>query len=81
MTIDSLLQCIGSTEESSFGEVCQALGDDKPADRSEWGAFFRSVEDLERQGLIEVSRVNGKIDSMILTEAGAARVRTNNKGV
>jgi len=72
MELDVLLLCIGSTEPSSFNEILQALGDDKP----EWRDLFRALDEAERKDLIEIDRVNGKIDSVILTEAGAAHVRS-----
>ena len=37
--------------------------------------MFLLLDDLEEQGLVEISRAGGRIDSMILTEAGAAQVR------
>lgn len=75
-----LLKAIPSTEEASFRDLCNALGDDKPekGDRAEWGLFFDTLRKLERQGEVEVSwSPDGRsVDSVILTEAGAARVRS-----
>lgn len=75
MKIGTLLSSIGSTEPSTFGEVCQALGDDKPSDRDEWREFFGLANAAEKEGLIEVEKLDGKIESMILTEAGVAKLK------
>lgn len=77
MTQETILAAIGSTEETSFNEFCRALGGDCPesGDKDGWREVFDHLRVLERHGFIEVSRVEGKIDSMILTEAGANRVR------
>lgn len=77
MELEKLLKSIGSTEESSFSEICQGLGDDCPAwgDREAWGELFGLLSRAERQGLIEVTRINGKIDGAILTEEGVARLK------
>lgn len=74
-----VLKCIGSTESSSFNEICQGLGDDCPEHRSEWGQLFRLLETAEKDGLIEIDRAsNGRIDSAILTEAGLIRAAGKN---
>ncbi len=72
-----ILSAIGSTEETSFGEFCSALAGDCPesGDREGWREVFNSLGSLEQQGFIEVARTDRKIDSVILTEAGADRVR------
>jgi len=77
MDIDTLLSAIGSTEETTFNELCQALGDDCPerGNTPEWRDLFRTVSCAEKEGLVRVDRVGGKIGTLILTEAGAARVR------
>ena len=49
-----LLECVGSTEETTFGELCKALGDDCPSERGEWASLFRLIHDAEREQLIEV---------------------------
>ena len=71
----NFLSLIGSTESTSFGELCSAMGDDCPSEKSEWRALFQRIRDLERESYIEVSRTAGKIDSLLLTEAGANLVR------
>lgn len=73
-----LLGHIGSTEETTFNELCRALGDDCPREKSEWRELFNRINDLERQCYIEVSRLGGKIDGIILTEAGANLIRDRN---
>lgn len=77
MDLDKILSCIGSTEPSTFSELCQALGDDLPerGDKAGWRQVFTLVESGERMGFIEVDRVAGKIDSLMLTRQGADRVR------
>lgn len=75
MKVGTLLSSIGSTEPSTFGEICQALGDDKPSDKGEWRDFFGLVTAVEKEGLVEVEKFDGKIESMILTEAGVAKLK------
>lgn len=76
MEDDKILMCIGSTEETSFSEFCQALAGDCPDGKDEWREMFQTLRRLEGEGLIEVSKLDGKIDGMILTEVGANRIRT-----
>lgn len=77
MTEQDLLDAIGSTEPSSFNEFLHALGDEAPEreDKTGWRKLFKAIEKAAEDGLIEVSRAGTKIDSLILTEAGIARVR------
>jgi hypothetical protein len=77
MDMDKILSAIGFTECSSFGEFCGGLGSDRPeaGDRVAWREVFTLVNQAERQGLIEVDRVDGKINSLQLTEPGASRIR------
>ena len=69
------LELIGSTEETSFNELISMLGDDKPQERSEWRTLFLRIERYEADGYLEVSRAQGRIDGMQLTESGAALIR------
>jgi len=69
------LSLIGSTEESTFNELCSALGDDCPTEKGEWRELFERIRDLEKQGYIEVTRTQGKIDGLQLTEQGAGLIR------
>lgn len=77
MTDDDLnfLSIIGSTEETTFNELCAGLGDDRPQERSEWRLLFLRIERYEADGYLEVSRLNGRIEGMMLTEQGAALIR------
>lgn len=74
-----ILSAIGSTEESSFFDFVSALGSEKPdkGDRDAWRQLFMQIEKLEVDGFVEVCRTGRSIDSLILTEAGAARVRAS----
>ena len=75
MDDDKILSAIASTEETSFNEFCQALAGDCPEGRDEWREMFKTLRRLENEGLIEVSKLDGKIDGLILSEAGANRIR------
>jgi DNA-binding transcriptional ArsR family regulator len=77
MSEDTVLAAIGSTEETTFGEFCRALGGDCPdtGDRDGWREVMGHIRTLERHGFIEVARTQGRIDAMVLTEAGANRIR------
>lgn len=75
MDDDKVLAAIGSTEETSFNEFCQALAGDCPDGKDEWREMFARLRRLENDGLIEVSKLDGKIDGLILSEAGANRIR------
>lgn len=75
MDDDKMLSAIASTEETSFSEFCHALGSDCPEGRDEWREMFQTLRRLESKGLIKVSKLDGKIDGLILSEAGANRIR------
>lgn len=75
-----ILTAIPSTENASFNEFCQGLGDDKPEDRVDWRILFQTLESLEASGLVEIDRHGDKIDSLILTELGAERAREALRG-
>lgn len=72
------LALLPSTEPFTFTELCAALGDDRPREKSEWRALFVRLEGFESDGYVEVSRVAGKIDGVQLTESGAALIRDRN---
>ena len=75
-----LLAAIGSTEASTFSELCEALGGDLPEGKSEWRLLFEAVTHAEAYGYIEVERgETNRIESLILTELGLARVRELNQ--
>jgi hypothetical protein len=72
-----LLGAISSTDPISFREFCGALEHNKPEDTQEWREMFAILREVEAEGLVEIDRAtaNGDIDSLILTEAGAAHLR------
>ena len=78
MNIQTILEAVPSTECASFSEFCRALGSDCPerGERDDWAELFDCIKAAENLDLVEVERVNGKIDTLILTEAGVARVRS-----
>jgi hypothetical protein len=69
------LELIGSTEETTFNELCSALGDDCPQDKAAWRELFQRIERLEREGYLGVVRAHGKIEGLLLSETGANLVR------
>lgn len=71
----TLLAAIPSTEPCAFSEFVGALGDDRPDDKRGWWELFRDLEDLEDSGLAEIDRGGSHINSLVLTELGAARAR------
>lgn len=77
--IDTVLAAVGATECSDFNDLCRGLGSNRPQERGEWADLFRTIEQAERDGLVEVSRIEvdgqKRIDTLILTEEGANRVR------
>lgn len=75
MDEDKVLAAIGSTESSTFNEMCSALEGDCPEDKDGWRELFKTLRTLENGGFIDVTRVKGNIDSLILTESGANRIR------
>jgi hypothetical protein len=78
MNEDTILSAIGSTEETTFHEFCSALAGDRPeqGDREGWREVFNHLRILEQHGFIKVERTQGKIDTLILTSAGANRIRS-----
>lgn len=74
-----LLSLIWSTESMTFFDLCNALRpyDMCPikGDKAGWANLFRSLGELESRDLVECSKKNGKIDTLILTEYGANTVR------
>lgn len=49
------LVLIPSTEPFTFNELCQALGDDCPHEKSEWRELFQRLEGFESEGHIAKS--------------------------
>lgn len=79
LEVDDVLTAVGSTATADFNDLCRGLGANLPQERAEWADLFRTIEQAEREGLVEVDRddVSGKqrIATVILTPAGADRVR------
>ena len=77
-TNDEILAAIPSTEAATFGEFLNGLPDTpEKGDRAGWRDLFSQLRTLENAGLVEVQRAgpNGSIESLMLTEDGADRVR------
>lgn len=73
---NAVLAAIGSTEPSTFNEFCRALKDcPSKGDREGWRELFATLEWLEHQGFVQIERGGRGIESLILTDKGAARVR------
>lgn len=77
MDVDTVLAACSSSEPSTFSELCAGLGDSCPdkGDKSAWRDLFQTLDNCERDGLVDIDRVGGKLESVILTDAGADRVR------
>jgi hypothetical protein len=76
MDEDIILSAIGSTEPSTFGEFCSALKDcPAKGDREGWREVFATLEWLEHQELVTIERSGRSIESLMLTSAGANRIR------
>ncbi len=73
---DDVLAAIGSTEASTFPEFCRGLASRPPkGDRDGWREVFASLERLQHQGLLTLTRNGRDVESLRLTPAGADRVR------
>lgn len=71
-----ILSAIGSTEPSTFAEFCRALRDcPERGDTAGWRELFSDLEYAERQELVVIERLNRRIESLQLTDEGAAMVR------
>lgn len=72
----TMLAAIPSTEPATFNEFLRGY-DDRPErdDKRGWAEMFTDLETLESQGLIEIDRTNGRIDTLMLTAEGADLVR------
>jgi len=82
---DGILAAIGSTEPSTFNEFCRSLKDcPAKGDTAAWRELFATLEWLEHQQLVRIERSGRSIESLILTDAGADRIRSkldNTKGL
>lgn len=80
---DSVLAAIPSSQPGDFNDLCRGLGADRPEERGEWADLFRMLDACERDGLVEIERTQNmetkrmEIDTLQLTDAGAAIVRAN----
>lgn len=73
---DNILAAIGSTEPSSFSEFCSGLKDcPTKGDKAGWREVFSTLDTLERSGFVVIGRNGRSIESLILTDAGADRIR------
>lgn len=71
-----ILRAISSTEPCTFSEFLRGLPDaPERGDREAWAKLFDKMEMFENLGLVEIERVNSRIDTLILTEAGVAKVK------
>jgi hypothetical protein len=76
MDQDVVLAAIGSTEPSTFNEFCRSLKDcPRKGDTAGWREVFATLERVEHQGLVVIEREERRIESLILTHAGADRIR------
>ncbi len=76
MEENAVLAAIGSTEPSTFNEFCRELKDcPSRGDKDAWRELFATLEWLEHQGFVKIERAGRSIESLILTDDGAARVR------
>lgn len=75
-----IMSAIGSTEPSTFGELCGGLkrAGMYPDSKAEWKLVFETIEQLEAAGLLEAERYGpeDRLQQVQLTEAGAAIVRS-----
>lgn len=71
-----MLAAIPSTEPATFNEFLRGY-DDRPErdDKRGWAEMFQDLETLESQGLVEIDRMNGRIDTLMLTAEGVDLVR------
>lgn len=74
--LNEILRACPSTEPATFSEFLRGL-DDVPekGDKDEWRELFAVVSYAEDNGWIEVERNGSHIESLMLTEAGVARVK------
>lgn len=77
MNIIEVLRAISSTEPSTFSEFCRGLHNcPERGDREAWAEVFDTLEAVETLGLVEIERdKHYKIETLILTEGGVARVK------
>lgn len=72
---NKLLKVIGYTEPTDFSELCTGLGSFRPCSSPEWAKLFQAVDDMEEEGLVETDKSGRNLESIQLTEEGAALAR------
>lgn len=71
-----VMQAIELTEPSSFREFCSGLKDcPERGDRDEWRELFGDLEWCAHMGWLVIEKVGQSIDSLQLTEEGAALLK------
>lgn len=88
MTLDTVLAALTSTCPSSFGDLCNGLGPERPdkGDRDGWRVIFQLLDQAEAEGLVDISRARNPttgredVDTLQLTQEGADRVRSQLDG-
>lgn len=74
--ISEILRACPSTEPASFYEFLRGLRDiPAKGDKEAWAELFDEVRAVENMGLIEVEYNGRLIESIMLTEAGVAKVK------
>jgi hypothetical protein len=76
-----ILAAVSLTEPMSFSDFCGALNNcPERGDREAWRSLFGLLSRCERSGLLVIERdddrIGSKIESLQLTDAGAAKLRT-----
>jgi hypothetical protein len=75
-TLD-ILAAVSLTEPTTFGDFCNALNDcPERGDRDGWRSLFGQLNFCERNGYVVIERDDRNIESIQLTDAGAAKLRT-----
>jgi hypothetical protein len=75
---EAILLTVANTEDTTFNELLRGIvenGGDVPSNKGEWAQLFRLLEEMEREKLIEVHRTKGKMDGIIMLEAGSAAAK------
>lgn len=71
-----ILRACSSTEPCTFSEFLHGLADvPEKDDKEEWRELFAAVSYAEDNGWIEVERNGSNIESLMLPEAGVARLK------
>lgn len=74
-----ILSVIGSTEPSTFNELCNGLRRlnicPEKGDKTGWGTLFRKLGEYKAEGLVIVEMDGRNMKSFQLTKVGADKVR------